>query len=478
MFGDPKAVENRTVMKSIPLLAGWFILLLTARWSFAATDYPVASSPYSVVAADVNGDGKPDLICASHGAGHGADTLTVWTNNGSGLFGSNATYSVGSVTKYVTAADVNGDGWVDLICANYGSNTLSVLTNDAHGGFVLASTPSTSANGLNDIEPEMVLAADVNGDGQMDLITPNRWTGSLSVLTNDGSGGFKIASVLLCTNGQGTFSVASADVNGDGWVDLICANYNTNTLTIFTNDGSGGFKLSSTPTVGTNPNTVIAADVNGDHKMDLICANVGSPSAYPLSVSVLTNNGSGGFGSNATYQVDGGSAAANVYSGSSLIAATDFNGDGKVDLLCVDYAFGTLLIYTNNGSGGFHLFNSSPAPSSIPYAVIAADVNGDGKPDVVYVDQSYNQMVVVTNWVGFSPPSSQPAVSIRSSGKRLLASWPSASAGWSLQQCPDITASNWSPSGYNGHPVADDGTNKSLVIVPQAGNLFFRLLHP
>lgn len=93
--------------------------------AFTTNTYAVGMNPYSVVAADINGDGKLDLICANAGD----NTLTVLTNNGSGVFGSNATLNVGSGPRCVVAADVNGDGKLDLICANSGDNTLTVLMN-------------------------------------------------------------------------------------------------------------------------------------------------------------------------------------------------------------------------------------------------------------------------------------------------------------------------------------------------------------
>ena len=81
--------------------------------------------------ADVNGDGKPDLICANGGI----NTLTVLTNNGYGVFGSNATLNVGAFPTSVVAADINGDGKPDLICANDSGNSLTIYTNNGGGIF-------------------------------------------------------------------------------------------------------------------------------------------------------------------------------------------------------------------------------------------------------------------------------------------------------------------------------------------------------
>ena len=111
------------------------------------------------------------------------------TNNGSGGFGSNATLTWATRLIRVTAADVNGDGKLDLICANYDGNTLTVLTNNGSGGFVLACHATAWA-----VDPISVTAADVNGDGKLDLICANDDDSTLTVLTNNGSGGF----VLQC----------------------------------------------------------------------------------------------------------------------------------------------------------------------------------------------------------------------------------------------------------------------------------------
>jgi len=215
------------------------------------------------------------------------------------------------------------------------------------------------------------------------------------------------------------------------------------------------------------PFSVIAADINGDGKLDLISATHGN------TLTVFTNSGSGSFGSNATY---------NVGEDPISVVAADLNGDGKLDLICANQNTNTLTVLTNDGSGSFALA-FSPTVDDGPASVTAADVNGDGKLDLISANKGVSPnfngtLSVLINTSIFPPPNSTPSLSINRLSNGVLVSWPSALAGWSLQQNMGLTTANWSPSGYNGYTIDDDGTNKSLIITPPKGNLFFRLLHP
>ena len=145
--------------------------------------YEVGQGPRSVIAVDVNGDGKLDLISANYTS----STLTVLTNNGSGIFSSNATYNVGLNPISVVAADINGDGWPDLVTANFSANydvsTLTMLTNNGSGIFGLYATITVDTQPIQNSTPTYIVAADVNDDGKPDLIVTSL-NGTLTVLIN------------------------------------------------------------------------------------------------------------------------------------------------------------------------------------------------------------------------------------------------------------------------------------------------------
>ena len=425
--------------------------------AFTTNTFSVGKSQNSVVVVDVNGDGNLDLIFMTS-----YPTLAVFTNDGrAGFTLSSQVYQgyMGYISpQFIVPADINGDGKVGLIAGNNAGSAI-ILTNNGSGGF------GSNTMYLKLVQNFMtcIAAADVNGDGKADLICVNNniqgGSPALVVWTNNGSGLFGSNATLNV--GSGPEWVCAADVNGDGYVDLISANYFANTLTVLTNNGSGVFGSNATLNVGRGPCCVAAADINGDGKMDLISAN-----GVDYTLTVLTNNGGGIFGSNATITLG---------SQPVSIATADVNGDGKVDLIPRFYLSTTVMILTNDGSGSF---GTNLIPTGVLQNYIAAaDLNADGKLDLVIANSSQNLMVLMNNST-FPPPSFIPSLAINQQSNFLNLIWPSESPGWSLQENPDLTKTNWLPSGYGGYSIADDGTNKSLTLPLHVGNLFFRLLHP
>ena len=356
---------------------------------------------------------------------------------------------------------MNRDGKVDLISANSGANTLTVLTNNGSGGLGSNATYSVGSS------PRSVIAADIDGSGRLALICANYYGGTLSVLTNNGNGVF--GSNATYTVGVNPVSVIAADINRSGRPALISANANpANIISIYTNNGFGVFGSNATVNAGGGTSSVTAADIYGNGKLALVCADY-----YDHMLLVLTNNGTGRYFSN---------AAVNVGNTVTWGAAADLNGDGKADLIAVLNYGESLMVFTNNGSGIFesnanYSVGSHPG-NNYPVDVVAADLNNDGKLDLITANLFDNTLSVLTNATPFPAPSFTPTLAIKRSGNGLLVSWPSASAGWSLQQTPNLANLNWLPSGYSGYGIADNGTNKSLTLASPTGNSFFRLLHP
>ena len=448
---------------------GLFILgsHLHAQSFVLASSPSVGSGPRSVMAADVNGDGKTDLITVNISD----NTLTVLTNNGGGGFALAHTFAVSncSFAPYVdssltavTTADVNRDGKVDLICANYGGNTLIVLTNNGNGNFGSNATYAVGS------QPISVTAADVNGDGKVDLICVNYGDDTLSVLTNNGGGKFTLASTPNVGVGPGPWAVTAADVNGDGKVDLICVNNGVNTLTVLTNKGNGQFGFNATYTVGYQPISVAAVDVNGDGNIDLICANSGEG-----TVTVLTNNGSGGFAPAYTNAVGG-----FVSDFITAVTAADLNGDGKVDLICADGNFSALTVLTNNGSGNFGS-NATYAvgnyPFSSPYskAIAVADVNGDGKPDLICANYGGNTLTVL--FQNTFLPRAATATAVLINGFVVTATI--TDAGYGYTTAPVVTIVGGGGSGAQATAMVSNGIVTAIIIL-NAGSGYNIVISP
>lgn len=425
----------------------------TAQVPFALSD-SLTNGTFvrSVTVADVNGDGRPDLICVRGNPSF----LYIWTNSGSGTFVSNASYAVGAFPYQVIAADVNNDGWPDLITANNSGNSLTVLTNDGHGNFVVS---DTLAEGTGQ-SPQSVAAADLYGRGHLDLICANSQNASFTIWTNSGSGTFLPNTTFSVGTPQMTVPtwVTTADINGDGKPDIIgaCNNSDTYYLHIWTNNGAGGFVNDPVPFLSLNGILcVTAGDLNGDGKPDLAMA-VNSIS-LGAGIMVLTNNGNGAFTRTGFY-----SAPATPYA----VVAADVNGDGALDLISVNQGNNTLTILTNNGSGIFSS-NATLNVASGPESMAAADINGDGRMDLISGNWNAGTLTVFTNAATFLPQ-----LMLKRVGAGVVVSWPAVWANWTLQQNTNLSQGSW--ASFIG-TIGNDGVTRRATNSLSAASSFFRL---
>jgi hypothetical protein len=248
--------------------------------------------------------------------------VSVLLGTGNGAFATHTDFAVGTEPRSVAIGDVNGDGKLDLVVANFSSGTLSVLLGDGVGSFALASNVH-----LRDT-PTFVRMGDLNGDGNIDLAVAAN-TG-VWVLLGDGHGSFTTNSFLPLYSGYAV-CVAIGDLNGDGNLDLVSEDFFGSGV-VWLGDGHAGFGQSLELPVGVSPAFVEIRDVNGDGANDLVFANEGG------NVVVFVGNGAGAF--DGPLQFDSG--------GVSSLAVGDLNGDGRPDVVGTASAVPVLL---NKGNG-------------------------------------------------------------------------------------------------------------------------------
>jgi hypothetical protein len=259
----------------------------------------------------------------------------------------------------VAIGDFNGDGIPDVVSAPFGGIAVSLGNGD--GTFAAALIPNVdSGDGINAFG-----VGDFNGDGITDLLVDDEDTRKLTVLLGKGNGTFTVGQSMPFV----TKSIAVADFNGDGKLDVALAG---NPTTILLGNGDGTFTAApSQPPFAASQ--LVAVDFNGDGKLDLALASYDNTSFAYTPITILLGNGDGTFTA----------APSQPQFAASQLVAADFNGDGKLDLAAIGTTANPVTILLGNGDGTFTAPSTLPTdPNFQTLALTVGDFNGDGKPDV------------------------------------------------------------------------------------------------
>ncbi|MBN2620734.1 Ig-like domain-containing protein [candidate division WOR-3 bacterium] len=344
----------------------------------SAKRYAAHVNPRGVAAADLNGDGALDLIVANQGS----NDYSVLFGYGNGAFNAPVHTFSGSEPVDVVCGDLDCDNDLDWIIVALGNNAVyGYLNNGAGGGIGTGQFPVGTS-------PLQAVLADFNGDGCLDCATVNNGTNDMGVLIGNGDGTFQ--SVTSYAIGPDPRGIHCGDFNEDGWIDIVVTRTGNARIVLFTNDRDGTFTNAGNVTTGNSPYPVLLASLNAaDDHLDLISANSGSN-----NISVALGDGAGGFAGAVHY-------ATPVMPRN--LAVCDMNADSALDIIVSAIGNDSLAIMLNDANAQFNTHTSYYGGDSI-LRVCSGDFSGNGAMDIGVVLFNQDSVAVFLNACDTVPP--------------------------------------------------------------------------
>ena len=356
----------------------------------AAVDYNVGQRPDGIAAGDFDGDLDLDMAVVTNGATGNLELIEIFLNNGDGTFtfGSLVVLPNSSSPNELVAADFDGDMDIDMVVILRDFQQIQLVRNTGGGVFVLDGTAAVGdrARGMT--------IGDFDSDDDFDLAVANRNDNTATILTNDGTGAFTPSTLAIAGEPR---AVAFVDIDGNADIDCAVTNNDDRNVALFTNTGTG-FSLAGTISTGPvhRPEGIVAADLDGDGTQDLAVAL--NDNVQPDAVAVFLNQG-GAFGAATRYLTGG--------QNTSGILAADFNCDNVVDLATRNEDSNDISLLPNLGGtfGAPTMLATGLAPSQL----VVCDLDGDNDNDLAVSNRDSNTFSVLRNNCGILITTVMPA---------------------------------------------------------------------
>jgi hypothetical protein len=358
--------------------------------SFTAADIATsADGAHDVELADMDGDGDLDIVTASYLD----DTIAWYENDGA----ANPSWSAANIAtsangaRDVHVADMDGDGDLDIVSASHDDDTIAWYENDSAGNpSWSAANIATSANGATDVK-----VADMDGDGDLDIVSASRNDNTIAWYENDGAANPSWTAADIATSAATAVEIYIADMDGDGDLDIVSASQADDTIAWYENDGAANpsWSAADIATSADLARDIEVADMDGDGDLDIVSASVNDD-----TIAWYENDGA----TNPTW------TAANIATsadGARGVHVADMDGDGDLDIISASAIDNTIAWYENDGASD-PTWTATDIATNMNGArdIEAADMDGDGDLDIVAVSQNDDTLAWYENTCDGSDP--------------------------------------------------------------------------